>query len=444
MTDIIKRTACTLSHPRLSIPSLPADRPLNGRNSEGDIVELKDGRLMLVYSHYYSNGEDHDPCDIRGKISADGGRSWGDNFMIQENVGTLNVMSARLARMAPLADLGPTSTTLQAENLGPIGLVYLHNNTMFQDDVVFRSSSDEGQRWSQERLIVPHGCYKGICPLNSTLTVLSDGRLIMPLSVHLGGTSWSTAYYSDDSGLHWTRSLSEVWVPAGPKTVSFFVEPTLIELRDGRLMMFGRTNTGRIWKSYSPDRGRKWTIAEPTDLASSTSPSVLKRNPANGDLMVVWNQVSREEIAIGIGRSRLSVAISHDDGDTWEHFKNIEALDDRTRIEPEPLDKLGADPSEKISIQIRTQSESQAKLPNTSAYPYAGNSKEYQGYRVSEYPSITFLSGERVAITYNAQGGPWNMEGPLAQRERFQGVWTNESNLPGLQVKVIPLSWFYE
>ena len=442
MTDIIKRTACTLSHPRLSIPSLPADRPLNGRNSEGDIVELKDGRLMLVYSHYYSNGEDHDPCDIRGKISADGGRSWGDNFMIQENVGTLNVMSASLARMAPLADLGPTSTTLQAENLGPIGLVYLHNNTMFQDDVVFRSSSDEGQRWSQERLIVPHGCYKGICPLNSTLTVLSDGRLIMPLSVHLGGTSWSTAYYSDDSGLHWTRSLSEVWVPAGPKTCSGFGEPSLIELRDGRLMMFGRTSTGRIWKSYSLDRGRKWTIAEPTDLASSQSPSVLKRNPATGDLMLVWNQDSGEEIAMGMARARLSVAISHDDGDTWEHFKNIESLDDRTRIEPVPLGEIGADPN--AGIFVRTPGHAARKAPRAdfSTYPYAGNSKDYRGYKAARYPSITFLSGDRVAISYGARGGSWNMEGPRA--DRGEGTWTNESNLPGLQVQVIPLNWFYE
>ena len=444
MTDIIKQTVCVLSHPRLPIPSMLADRPFNGRNSEADIVELKDGRLLLAYSYYYSNGADHDPCDIRGKISADGGRSWSDNFMIQPNDGTLNVMSASLARMAPLADIGPADTTLQAENLGPIGLVYLHNNTMFQDDVVFRSSSDEGQRWSQERLIVPHGCYKGICPLNSTLVVLTDGRLVMPLSIHLGGTSWSTVYYSDDSGHHWTRSLSEVWVPAGSKAVSTFGEPSLIELRDGRLMMFGRTNTGRVWKSYSSDRGRKWTVAEPTELASSQSPSVLKRNPANGDLMVVWNQASSQEIAMGIGRSRLSVAISRDDGDTWEHFKNIEALDDRTRIEPEPLANCQVDPSEDISIQIRTQSESSAKSADMSAYPYAGNSQEYQGYRVSEYPSITFLSGDRVAISYNAQGGPWNIEGSAAGRERCQGAWTNKSNLPGLQIQIIPLSWFYQ
>ena len=442
MTDIIKRTACVLSHPRLPIPSMPADRLYNGRNSEGDIVELKDGRLLLVYSHYYSNGADSDPSDIRGRISADGGRSWGGDFMIQANDGTLNVMSASLARLTPLADLSPADTTFQAEGLGPIGLVYVRNNAMFQDEVVFRTTSDEGQRWCQEWQIVPPGCYRGMCPLNSTLTVLTDGRLLMPLSVHLGGTSWSIVYYSDDAGFHWQRSLSEVWTSVGHKAVSTFAEPSVAELRDGRLIMFGRTATGRIWQSYSSDRGRKWTIAEPTDLASSESPSVLKRNPATGDLMVVWNQASPEEIAMGIGRSRLSVALSRDDGATWENFKNIDAIDDRTRIDPAPLGQLALDPSESFSIQQRTRTAKEAPRRDFSPYPYAGNSQDYQGFMISEYPSITFLSGDRVAISYNALGGPWNLEGPRSQFG--EGNWINESNLPGLVVQIIPLSWFYE
>ena len=173
MTDIIKQTACVLNEPGLLIPSMaPNDRPPNCRNSEADVIELTDGRLLLAYSHYYGNGGDHDPCDIRGKISDDGGRSWSDDFMIQGNDGTLNVMSASLARLGPLADVEPGHTTWQVENHGPIGLVYIRNNARFQDDVVFRSSSDEGQKWSQERQMVPHGCYRGICPLNSTLTVL--------------------------------------------------------------------------------------------------------------------------------------------------------------------------------------------------------------------------------------------------------------------------------
>jgi len=67
----------------------------------------------------------------------------------------------------------------------------------------------------------------------------------------------------------------------------------------------------------------------------------------------------------------------------------------------------------------------------------------YYGYGSVRYPSITFLSGDRVAIAYGARGGPWNLDGPRAD-DLEEGTWTNESNLPALQIQVIPLSWFYE
>ena len=145
---------------------------------------------------------------------------------------------------------------------------------------------------------------------------------------------------------------------------------------------------------------------------------------------------------MGIGRSRLSVAISRDDGDTWENFKNSDAMDDRTRIEPPPLGEVKLDPSEALSIEQRTRTAKERPQRDFTPYPYAGNSKDYQAYLVSEYPSITFLSDDRVAISYNALGGPWNLEGPRS--EFGEGHWINESNLPGLVVQVIPLSWFYE
>jgi hypothetical protein len=65
----------------------------------------------------------------------------------------------------------------------------------------------------------------------------------------------------------------------------------------------------------------------------------VARIPSTGDLVVIWNQVSAEEILHGLKRSRLSVAISRDRGVTWEKHKTLEctALPDVARIGPPPI-----------------------------------------------------------------------------------------------------------
>jgi hypothetical protein len=84
---------------------------------------------------------------------------------------------------------------------------------------------------------------------------------------------------------------------------------------------------GRIVHSYSSDHGEHWLPLLPTELANSNSPPRLRRIPASGDLLCIWNQVSGDEIRGGFRRSRLSSAISKDDGKSWQHFKTIEACE---------------------------------------------------------------------------------------------------------------------
>ena len=70
----------------------------NPRNSEGDFITLKDGRILFVYSHYTSgSGGDHDPAFLAGRYSEDGGRTWtSEDEVIIENEGGMNVMSVSL------------------------------------------------------------------------------------------------------------------------------------------------------------------------------------------------------------------------------------------------------------------------------------------------------------------------------------------------------------
>ena len=111
-------------------------------------------------------------------------------------------------------------------------------------------------------------------------------------------------------------------------------------------MMYVRTNLGQLYKTYSRDRGRVWEYPQPTGLASCIAPCRLVRIPSSewtqaaggaGDLLLLWNQESAQEIRDGFARCRLESAVSKDDGETWQHFRTLDAMGipPDGRIEPE-------------------------------------------------------------------------------------------------------------
>src|SRR5215510_11567667 len=75
--------------------------PNNPRNSEGAFIQLKDGRVMFVYTHFTGGGGDHSQAHLAARFSSDSGQSWTDNdVIVVPNEGTWNVMSVSLLRLA--------------------------------------------------------------------------------------------------------------------------------------------------------------------------------------------------------------------------------------------------------------------------------------------------------------------------------------------------------
>lgn len=127
-----------------------------------------------------------------------------------------------------------------------------------------------------------------------------------------------------------------------------FDEPAEAELGDGRLLCYMRSTCGRILQSCSRDGGQSWSKVEATDLANSNSPCGLARIPDSADLLLVWNQVSADEIERGFRRGRLSVAIFRDHARTWSCFKTIErvaTLSKEDRIDPPSMTAMVQGPS---------------------------------------------------------------------------------------------------
>src|SRR5215470_1835134 len=117
------------------------------RNTEGDIVELKDGSLLLGYSEFVGrDSSDFAQGRIAGKISHDGGRTWSAPFVIMPNEGKMNTMSPSFLRLRS----------------GKLGMAYMVKNSLADNRVLFRTSSNEGKSWNVPVRVNPTVGYWGI------------------------------------------------------------------------------------------------------------------------------------------------------------------------------------------------------------------------------------------------------------------------------------------
>ncbi len=274
----------------------------NPRNSEGDFIRLKNGDLLFVYSYFTDGDGDYASAVLNGRISKDGGQTWSsEDVEILKNEGGLNTMSVSLLRL----------------NNGDLAFFYARKNSHKDCRPLMRISSDEAQTWSD-----PIECIDevGYYVLNNDRVIqLKSGRLLMPVSLHEApGMEWSnggqiSVYYSDDLGQSWMES-DTIPNPDG-ETLQ---EPGVVELEDGRIMLFTRNNSGFQHVSFSSDQGVTWTPSKASNIPSPRSPASIERIPGTGDLIMVWNKNGGDNPEIAGKRTPFNVAISKDEGMTWE------------------------------------------------------------------------------------------------------------------------------
>jgi len=291
---------------------LLSPKPGNPRNSEGDFIQLKDGRIFFIYSHFTGGGGDHDRAYLAGRYSGDGGETWtSEDVLVLANEGGMNVMSVSLLR-------------LQNDQ---IALFYARKNALDDNRIYLRTSTDEAKTWSEPQLCIAEGGYYVLN--NDRVVQLKSGRLVMPVARHnVPGGEWTSrgvamCYLSDDSGKTWRVSKSELQAP--PDSKSGLQEPLTVELKDSRLMMLCRTDQGCQYRSYSADGGETWSPAEPTNIRSPLSPASVERIPKTGDLMMAWNDHSNIDETLRQKRTPFNVAISRDEGQTWVNVKTLES-----------------------------------------------------------------------------------------------------------------------
>jgi len=313
--------------------ALPAS-PGNPRNSEGSFVTLKDGRILFAYSRYrgerMEDWADHATADIAARVSDDGGRTWSsEDRILVPNEGACNVMSASLLRLRD----------------GRIGLFYLRKNGLRDCRLWMRTSADEAATWTEPVRCIPAPGYFTVN--NDRVVQLSTGRLVIPAALHrakLDGDVWQDKafdargiamfFLSDDGGKTWRESRD--WHAFPGKCGSGLQEPGVIERQDGTLYAWCRTEAGSQYEMESADHGETWSVPRASRFHSPLSPLSMKRIPATGRLLAVWNDHSRAVEGGAIkrrpsswGRTPLTIATSEDDGRTWLPARDIETDPDR-------------------------------------------------------------------------------------------------------------------
>lgn len=281
--------------------------PYGYRGSMGDFVQLSDGSILMSFT---KDG-------IMAVKSSDQGKTWGEPFMLVPNP------------KPPAKGYFCHPSFLRLDD-GQVILAYIYATyptTPYYGHNYYRRSADNGKTWTDQFLLTPHPGY--VIAHNDRLLKLSTGRLLAiaeykaywPGDNDHGGYV-GMSFFSDDGGYGWQASTNTV--DMHPVEVQ---ESDAVELKDGRLMLVGRTYSGYMVRAYSTDKGQTWSKGEPIKELSmpyAGMPSV-RRIPSTGDLVFFWiaeASVDRENPQIH-RRSGLAAAVSKDEGKTFQPLRYI-------------------------------------------------------------------------------------------------------------------------
>jgi BNR repeat-like domain len=187
-------------------------------------------------------------------------------------------------------------------------------------------------RWGK-----PQRIWEGYCGAVMDFKQLRNGLLVVPFAAWKKpgeivapdtGSNYTTVVTSTHGGSTWELSPSRLTAPcyAGYNGNNYgAIEPTILQLKDDRVWMLMRSQTGFLYESFSED-GINWSTAHESRFHSSTSPAALVRLP-DERIVIVWNNCEQppkyESAGVYGGRDALHAAISADEGTTWRGFREV-------------------------------------------------------------------------------------------------------------------------
>lgn len=261
-----------------------------------NLIVLPDGGVYVVY--FCGTGEGHDDVRIFGSMRGAGvvGK-WSEPTPITPDDGLPHWNPVLL----PLDD-------------GTVILYYKVGKRIATWKTYYCVSTDGCQTWSGPVEMVP-GDVGGRGPVRNKPVTLSDGTILAPGSTELD--DWRCFFdLSTDNGRTWNRT-ADIVLPDQCINHRGIIQPTVWEDKTGIHALL-RSSEGRICRTDSTDLGRTWCPPYATALPNNNSGIDLAQME-DGRLVLAYNPVCGNWAA----RTPLSLAVSNDSGETWEHLTHL-------------------------------------------------------------------------------------------------------------------------
>ena len=193
-----------------------------------DLIRLKSSRMLLVYNECNGHG-DRDHSRITMRTSDDFGKTWSEKRYIgPETQHGDNWNSIRVSQMSDGRILLVCDRVIGVE-------------TSAETELYLWESTDDGKTWNEGKRIGIHG----YC--SDKIRELSGGTLMLCVSVFnsMSGKTEVLAYRSTDNGKTWSGPVTAA---ADPRYT--FIEPALLELKDGTIAVFLRENSQKGYNGF--------------------------------------------------------------------------------------------------------------------------------------------------------------------------------------------------
>ena len=263
--------------------------------------------------------------------SRDGGQTWELQKTVHHGgTGSFNYYGD-LGQRLPVSTAPGTFITFAGNNGG----------SWLGRPIVLQHWSDDGGAAASLRLVqnstanllgIPAAFMQGVGGLGQSGAIVrvGPGVLLTAFYGYANDTPASTCnhrrcytialFRSFDDGITWNYTARLDQTAAMPTAVEGPCEPTLVVLRDSRVLLVFRLQSGQpLWKTYSSDAGVTWTEPQPTSA------------------WAVWPQLlllSNGVLVLTSGRPGLGLWVSaKGDGGEWE-FHNVAAAHNSFIIDP--------------------------------------------------------------------------------------------------------------
>ncbi len=267
------------------------------------IVETRKGDLLCAY--FGGTYERNPDCCIWVSIKKKGKKEWNAPILAADGDG--------------LACWNPVLTEMPG---GELWLFYKVGVNVAGWTGWLTKSKDGGRTWGKPEQL-PDGF---LGPIKNKPLLLGD-KLLCGSSTESDGWRFHVEIYD---------LKTREWKYVGPieSTVAMktddnrkhpidCIQPSFLQLKDGRLQVLMRSHNGFLATSFSGDQGETWTPVTLTDIPNNQSGTDAV-TLSDGRHVLVYNNFQTLPGTKKGPRTPLSLAISDDDGLTWHHVLTLE------------------------------------------------------------------------------------------------------------------------